>query len=189
MKSGFLKSRNIRLSRLFDEDVKKIASWYEETEFIRLFDCNPPYPQKPEEVLQWITEKEKSSHNFLFAIRRIDTDLFIGYLSVEDVNWYHRTGRITIIIGNEDERNKGLGTEAMELILNFVYIKFFGKKARTDLRDGHIRPVTSEELTAKKTSFRVYSALYPVVWLISRLDKALFVLKGYGIMIWSQRRD
>jgi ubiquinone/menaquinone biosynthesis C-methylase UbiE len=80
-------------------------------------------------------------------------------------------------------------TEFIELILNFVYIKFFGGKVPIDLRDGHIRPTTSEEFSTKKTTFRLYSALYPGIWLISRLDKVLFFLKGYGLMIWAKRMD
>lgn len=80
-------------------------------------------------------------------------------------------------------------TEFLELLLNFVYIKFFGEKTPIDLRDGHIRPATSEEFGAKKTTFRLYSVVYPLIWLISRLDKALFFLKGYGLIIWAKRRD
>jgi len=80
-------------------------------------------------------------------------------------------------------------TEFLELILNFVYIKFFSENAPIDLRDGHIRPTTSEEFSTKKPTFRLYSALYPLVWLSSRLDNALFFLKGYGLMIWATRMD
>lgn len=80
-------------------------------------------------------------------------------------------------------------TEFLELILNFIYIKFFGGKAPADLRDGRIRPTTSEEFSAKKTTFRLYSAFYPLLWIISRLDKALFFLKGYGLMIWAKPAD
>ena len=80
-------------------------------------------------------------------------------------------------------------TEFLELILNFVYINFFGGKAPIDLRDGHIRPTTSEEFSTKKNTFKLYSALYPVVWLISRLDKLLIFLKGYGLIIWAKRMN
>jgi len=78
-------------------------------------------------------------------------------------------------------------TESLELILNFFYIKVFRLKVPADLRDGHIRPSTSEEFYSKKKSFRLYSFLYPVVWLLSRLDKALFFLKGYGLIIWAKK--
>ena len=80
-------------------------------------------------------------------------------------------------------------TEFLELVLNFVYIKFFSVTAPTNLRDGHIRPTTSEEFSTKKTTFRLYSAMYPIIWLFSRLDKVLFFLKGYGLMIWAKRID
>jgi SAM-dependent methyltransferase len=80
-------------------------------------------------------------------------------------------------------------TEFLELFLNFVYIKFFGGKVPSGLRDGHIRPTTSEEFSTKKTTFRLYSVLYPLIWMISRFDKALFFLKGYGLMIWAKPMD
>ncbi len=80
-------------------------------------------------------------------------------------------------------------TEFIELSFNFVYIKLFGGKTQIELRDGHIRPTTSEEFDTKKTVFRIYSALYPLVWLISRLDKVLFFLKGYGLIVWAKRID
>ncbi len=78
-------------------------------------------------------------------------------------------------------------TESLELILNFFYIKVFRPEVPEDLRDGHIRPTTSEEFHSKKLSFRLYSLIYPVVWLVSRLDKALFFLKGYGLVIWAKK--
>lgn len=78
-------------------------------------------------------------------------------------------------------------TESLELILNFFYIKVFRPKVTADLRDGHIRPTTSEEFHSKKMSFRLYSLLYPVVWILSRFDKALFFLKGYGLIIWAKK--
>lgn len=78
-------------------------------------------------------------------------------------------------------------TESLELILNFFYIKVFRTKAPVNLRDGHIRPTSSEEFHSKKISFRLYSFFYPAVWLLSRLDKALFFLKGYGLIIWAKK--
>jgi len=78
-------------------------------------------------------------------------------------------------------------TEFLELVLNFFYIKAFRPKIPIALRDGHIRPTTSEEFHLKKTTFRLYSLLYPMVWILSRLDKALFFLKGYGLMTWAKK--
>jgi SAM-dependent methyltransferase len=80
-------------------------------------------------------------------------------------------------------------TELLELALNFFYIKFFRTDIPLGLRDGHIRPTTAEEFHGKKKTFRLYSYLYPLIWIVSRLDKALFFLKGYGLMVWAQRSE
>jgi SAM-dependent methyltransferase len=108
-----------------------------------------------------------------------------GYRYSELVEKIERAGFVV-------EKHKNFSrffTEFLELILNFLYIKFFGGNEPMDMRDGHIRPTTSEEFATKKTTFRLYSALYPAIWLVSRLDKVLFFGKGYGLIVWAKRQE
>ncbi len=79
--------------------------------------------------------------------------------------------------------------EFLELILNFIYIKFFSSDEKPGLRDGHIRPTTAEEFSSRKKAFRLYSYIYPFVWLLSRLDNLLFFQRGYGLMVWAKKVD
>jgi 2-polyprenyl-3-methyl-5-hydroxy-6-metoxy-1,4-benzoquinol methylase len=79
-------------------------------------------------------------------------------------------------------------SELIELLLNVVYIRLAGKKAPAgDLRDGRIKPSSAEEYRAQAGKLRIYSAIYPLVWLVSRLDLLLFFLKGYSIMVWARK--
>ncbi len=78
-------------------------------------------------------------------------------------------------------------SEAIELVLNFFYIKLFSKPEAPTLRDGHIRPSSKEEFASVEKVFRLYSFVYPLLWMISRLDKLLFFQKGYGILIWARK--
>jgi len=80
-------------------------------------------------------------------------------------------------------------TELIELLLNVLYMKIFKSKREKDLRDGHIRPSTPDEFASKKKAFRLYAFFYPLVWLITRLDKALFFLKGYALMVWAKKEE
>jgi len=81
-------------------------------------------------------------------------------------------------------------SELIELLLNFAYIKMFaGKTSDGALRDGHIKPSTSEEYKAQAGKLRVYALIYPLVWLVSRLDVLLFFLKGYSIMVWARKEN
>jgi 2-polyprenyl-3-methyl-5-hydroxy-6-metoxy-1,4-benzoquinol methylase len=79
-------------------------------------------------------------------------------------------------------------SEFIELMLNVVYIKLAGgKKTGNGLRDGRIKPATADEYRAQSGKLKIYSAVYPLVWLASRLDLLLFFLKGYSVMIWARK--
>lgn len=82
-------------------------------------------------------------------------------------------------------------SELIELLLNFMYIKFFKppELSPDSQRDGHIRPTTHAEFDTKKKAFKVYSFIYPFVWLITRLDRILFFQRGYGLILWAQKPE
>lgn len=80
-------------------------------------------------------------------------------------------------------------SEFIELLLNFFYIKILSPKAAERLRDGFIRPSTAQEFWSRKKAFRAYSFIYPLVWLLTRLDIFLFFKRGYGLMIWAKKLD
>ncbi len=79
-------------------------------------------------------------------------------------------------------------SELIELVLNFAYIKLTSRGAtKRALRDGHIRPSTAEDYQAQSGKLKVYAVVYPLVWLVSRLDLFLFFLKGYSIMVLARK--
>jgi len=78
-------------------------------------------------------------------------------------------------------------SEFLELLLNFLYIKLYRPKDPIGLRDGHIRPTTSSEFSSRKKAFRMYSYIYPFVWLITRLDNLFFFQRGYGLLVWAKK--
>jgi 2-polyprenyl-3-methyl-5-hydroxy-6-metoxy-1,4-benzoquinol methylase len=78
-------------------------------------------------------------------------------------------------------------TELLELVLNAAYVNLLSAKPEAKLRDGHIRPSTSDEFAAQKKAFGLYRVLYPFVWLVSRLDVLLFFQRGNAIVIWTEK--
>lgn len=75
-------------------------------------------------------------------------------------------------------------TEAIELAINSGYLFLSGGASQfSKKRDGHISPASQEEMESKRGAFFIYSILFPLVWLISQLDRLLFFLKGYVVMI------
>lgn len=102
-------------------------------------------------------------------------------------------------------------TEMLELTINFMYVKVLnrdkGAGPTPPSRDGHVHhageeedehdahdhpeiaPATAEQLRKVQTSYRIYSIIFPVYWLISQLDHLLFFDDGYCVIVDGRRRQ
>jgi len=77
-------------------------------------------------------------------------------------------------------------TELVELLINMVFVKFLRKKG-ADKRDGHIAPGSAEEVEKYKKQLKMYSLVYPFIWLFTRLDYLLFWQKGYATRLIAEK--
>jgi SAM-dependent methyltransferase len=76
-------------------------------------------------------------------------------------------------------------TELLELMLNAVYVNLLSRKPAAKLRDGHIRPSTADEFATQGKAFKLYKVVYPLFWLVSRLDALLFFQRGNAVIVWA----
>jgi SAM-dependent methyltransferase len=93
----------------------------------------------------------------------------------------------------------GFFTEMLELSINFMYVKVLRKDDKEpahpqhhhDEDDGHdhaeIAPATAEQLRKVQKSYRLYSIIFPFYWLISQLDRLLFFVEGYCVIVEGTR--
>ncbi len=73
-------------------------------------------------------------------------------------------------------------TEMIELAINFLYVKVLAKKSSAKVEEGTIAPVSRDQLESVKKSYRLYSLVYPLFWLVSRLDVLVFFTRGYAVV-------
>lgn len=95
-------------------------------------------------------------------------------------------------------------TEMLELSINFLYVKVLRKKdsGRMSAADepqpqtgqhehgehAEIAPATADQLSQVRRSYRIYSIIFPIYWLISQLDRLLFFREGYCVVVDGKRR-
>lgn len=79
-------------------------------------------------------------------------------------------------------------TELVELALNYVYVKKMAKKSKAKVDQGVIAPATKQQLDSVKKAYRVYSCVFPFVWLFSKLDLLLFFTRGYVVLVEGRKR-
>ncbi len=78
-------------------------------------------------------------------------------------------------------------TELIELGINFGYVIVLSRK-KTRARAGEIAPSTRDKLSAVEKQYRLYSALYPSLLAISKLDLLLPFFTGYAVSVVARRQ-
>ncbi len=122
MKNPFLTGENIYLSPLTKEDISKdYINWLNDSEVCR-DNSHATFPNTYSRTLSYLESVEKSKTEIVFAIRWIKNDTHIGNISVQNINWINRSAEIAIIIGNKKYWNKGAGSEAYRLVIDYSFL-------------------------------------------------------------------
>jgi len=78
-------------------------------------------------------------------------------------------------------------TESLELTINFLYVKVLSKNSAAPVEKGQIAPATKDQLKSVQKTFKIYSLIYPIYWLVSRLDALVFFTEGYVVVVEGRR--
>ncbi len=76
-------------------------------------------------------------------------------------------------------------TEAIELAINVAYVKAFRKGLGPG--GGEIAPASEADLGRVGVAYRLYSAVYPLLHLISRLDRLIPGRGGYAVVVAARK--
>ena len=74
-------------------------------------------------------------------------------------------------------------TEMLELGINYLYVNILSKKTKAKVATGTIAPATKDQLKSVEKTYKMYSIVYPVFWLISKLDILFFKSVGYAVIV------
>jgi RimJ/RimL family protein N-acetyltransferase len=113
----------IKLTTSLPGDVKTIWGWHSDIEFYQNAMGGTPYAVAESFVETWEKDYNKSEGNAEFRIRLLndETNRLVGRVELHDVNKNFGSALLTLHIGDPNDRHKGYGTEAMDLILNYAF--------------------------------------------------------------------
>lgn len=118
--SGLFIGKRIRLGAFRPEDAEIAARWSEDGEFQRQLDTDFARPSTPQEQAEMLHSR-RSPNSVNFALRTLDGDHLIGFVVIHSIEWNNQSGMLAIGIGEPEYRGKGLGSEALGLILNYAF--------------------------------------------------------------------
>lgn len=101
------------------------SKWTHDADFMRLMELKPVRPLSPTVVKKQYEaiekEMEEQKNLFYFTIRAREDDRFIGKALVEWVDWAGGNGFIRIGIGAAEDRRKGYGSQALNMLLRYAF--------------------------------------------------------------------
>lgn len=115
-----------RLVRLARDDPqamgKAFSRWGRNSEYMLLLDTDPPVLWSAKKNQEWIEQDlEKENDEIFFSVHALDGDRLIGFIGFFQLFWAHGDAWIAVGLGEQDDWNKGYGSDAMQLALHYAF--------------------------------------------------------------------
>jgi RimJ/RimL family protein N-acetyltransferase len=91
-----------------DEEIWRLTSWAAE-------------PMQQAQAERLFEDREASAVDDSFAIHREGEEKPLGVISLTNINEANGSAELSVIIGDEKDRDKGFGTEAIRVILRYAF--------------------------------------------------------------------
>ena len=96
------------------------AAWYGDPEIWHLTSWAPS-PLNRSAVEKLFEDRELSPVDDSFAIHVKDEDEPVGVISLMNISDANESAELSVIVGHPDDRHRGYGTEAIELLLRYAF--------------------------------------------------------------------
>ena len=103
-----------------EEEIEKFTEWMNDFQ-VTDFTGRSAYNLALFEEKEWLENSAKCPNNRSFSIIEINNNKIIGTAGLERIDWIGRTAELGILIGDEDYRNNGYGTETIKLLLEYGF--------------------------------------------------------------------
>lgn len=116
-----LEGELVRLREYKQEDVKLAYKYINDPEILLNLGFGIPYPISLEKEQEWFDNQSKNKDTYNFAIESLEDVTYIGGCDIKWVYWKNSTVEVGIFIGNQQFRGKGYGTDAMKVLIDFLF--------------------------------------------------------------------
>lgn len=114
-----IEGKKVYLSPMCVEDAEKYVKWMNDFKVTDGLNGSKNLVTVESER-EWI-EKNNKDGNFQFAIVKQENDELIGNCSLHNLDLINGRATVGIFIGDKENRGKGYGSEALELLLSYGF--------------------------------------------------------------------
>jgi len=114
----FLQSKRVVLRPLLKEDIPLLVRWINDPKVSSYLNICMPMMEADEN--EWFEGLHKRKLNDIVLAIVVD-GMAIGTMGIHCISWKDRTATTGTLIGEEEYRGKGYGSEAKMLLLNYAF--------------------------------------------------------------------
>lgn len=119
-KAIFLEADLIYLRILTETDLTdRYLQWLNDEEVSR-FNSHAVFPNTAEKMRQFY-DSINPQKQVVLAIIEQDSDLHVGNVALQAINWINRNAEFAILLGDKNYWGKGIGTVAAQLIIRYGF--------------------------------------------------------------------
>jgi RimJ/RimL family protein N-acetyltransferase len=122
--------QKVRLREYRKEDIPLRLSYINDPEIGGTLTPDIPYPMTQHEEEKWFESITAVSDTYKFAIETLEGNKFIGGCSINGVDWKNRVATIGIFIGSKEYQGKGCGSDAIRVLIDFIFLQMNINKIR-----------------------------------------------------------
>ncbi|MCM0647681.1 GNAT family N-acetyltransferase [Clostridium swellfunianum] len=111
----------VKLRAYKREDVPLACEYMNDAELKAHLGTDVPFPMTFDQELRWYESLATAKDNYNFAIEDLETGKYIGGCGINNANWLSRVATVGIFIGDKSYWSKGYGTDAMKVLMKFVF--------------------------------------------------------------------
>lgn len=145
----------VRLREYRREDLELALKYINDEEIKRDFKLGIPFPLTTEDENKWFESLSAGKDTYIFAIETLDEGLYIGGCGINEIFWKNSIACVEILIGNKDYRGRGYGTDAMNVLVRFIFEQMNINKVKLTVHSFNERAINSY----KKCGFVVEGVL------------------------------
>lgn len=123
----------VRLREYRKEDINLKLGYINDSQVVKYLESGIPYPVTLNEELKWFESISAFKDSYRFAIESVEGSHYIGDCGINSIDWKNSVASVAIFIGDKAYRGKGYGTEAMEILLSFIFNQININKVRLNV--------------------------------------------------------
>jgi RimJ/RimL family protein N-acetyltransferase len=123
MRRPYLVGEKVYLRPLEESDLgEEYLSWLNDDEVTRYMETGA-FPVTPADLRRYLERFQNSTTDLIFAIVDRQSDQHMGNVTLNHINWIHRTADTGIMIGRKEFCGKGYAFEAWSLLIEYAFTR------------------------------------------------------------------